>query len=116
MTDTPGEWNEWRTYVLETLKDVKEEQRRQLLTAAALSEKDIVKAHQDIQFAYKRIRTLEDSADESRKETAKREQVASTLRMKYWIVTGLFSGAIALLSPLILEMIKEIIHRVRLSP
>jgi hypothetical protein len=102
--ETSGDWRDERLYVLKTLEDVKEEQRRQMQVAATLSDREILKAHKDIQEAYKRIRTLEESA-------STREHSASTLRTKYWIITGLLSAAMGLLSPLLYEIVKQFVHR-----
>jgi hypothetical protein len=63
--ETSGEWNEWRVYVLATLADVKEEQRRQAEAAArsneaamVLSEVKTDKQSKDIQAAHNKIRSL----------------------------------------------------------
>jgi hypothetical protein len=72
--EPPREWNEARMYVLQTLDDLKQEQRRQAEeaarsseAAAVLSEVKMDKASKDIQAAHNKIRSL---------------------RLKNWIITA----------------------------
>lgn len=87
---TSGEWREERLYVLKTIEDLKQEQRRALEAAAversamAVERKTAIeKGARDIKAAHDKIRTL--------------ETTDSASRLKLWIMTTLLSvaGAIA---------------------
>ena len=73
-----GSWNEERMYVLKTLEELKEEQRRLMLDAAAERTMLLEKGQRDIKAAHDKIRVLEASGH--------------TLRLKNWLMTAALSG------------------------
>lgn len=81
-----GEWSEERLYVLQTVDDLKEEQRRQLQASAADRAALVEKAQRDITAAHDKIRRL--------------ESTKLSLTIKTWALAaalgGLFTVAIEL--------------------
>lgn len=99
-TESSGDWREERLYVLKTLEDLKDEQRRQIADEAFLRQGLVAKAEKDINEAHRRIRALEDSAKEESKE-------GSILTIKNWVMAAMLSAAGAV----IFELIKWVIDR-----
>lgn len=80
MTPFPssGSWNEERLYVLRTLEEIREEQKKQIAEMIAERAALLVKAQKDIQAAHDKIRTL--------------ESAGSHLKTKNWIMGAALSG------------------------
>jgi hypothetical protein len=83
MIESSGEWRDERLWVLKTLEKLEDEQRREVESAALMSQGQLIKASKDIQEAHIKIRAL--------------EKARRNLSIKYWIVTGVLSVATALL-------------------
>lgn len=94
-TPTTGDWREERLWVLNTIEDLKNEQRRISEEAAVVRVNLSEKLKKDIWEAHEKIRALEISR--------------ATLRLKNWLMTLALSaaGAIAF------ELIKTWLHTKR---
>jgi hypothetical protein len=96
MTDdqieTSGSWLEERLYVMRTLEDLKQEQRRQSAAAAVTREAIADRAQRDIKAAHDKIRALESSG--------------TSLRLKNWIMTI----ALSAVGALAFETVKAWLH------
>jgi hypothetical protein len=90
---TSGEWREERLYVLQTLEDLKTEQRRQSEQAAVTRDNLAERAQRDIKAAHDKIRNLEASG--------------GALRLKNWAMTALLSAGAAVL----FEVVKSYLHK-----
>jgi hypothetical protein len=86
-SDSRGEWNEERLYVLRTLEDLKAEQKKQAETAAADRASLIDRAARDISAAHDKIRRLENSS--------------TTLRLKNWVMLAVILAGFELAKALL---------------
>lgn len=77
-TESSGEWREERMYVLESIKELKAEQRRQIESETLMRQSLEVKAEKDIRAAHDKIRKLETSS--------------GILSVKNWAMTAVISA------------------------
>lgn len=80
-----GSWNEERLYVLRTLEEVRDEQKKQIAEMAAERSAMLVKGQKDIQAAHDKIRVLESSGHQL-------EMKKHKLEIKNWLMAALLSG------------------------
>lgn len=90
---TPGEWREERLYVLNTIEELKTEQRRQSDAAAVMRQSIEQRAMCDIKSAHDKIRALEGTR--------------SYLRMKNWAMTAALSTLVAMLFELLKAYLRK---------
>ena len=86
-------WEEERLYVLQTLADLKGEQKRQGESAAAERAALLEKAVRDINVAHDRIRKLEDAK--------------TSLRVKNWAMALALSGIGAIVFAIFEKLLQE---------